>query len=38
MIIIAFDSNKKMGGYGDRILGTITSKVMAKLLNKKLQP
>ena len=33
MIVIAFEKNKILGGYGDRIVGLISCKLIANLLN-----
>jgi hypothetical protein len=34
MIVIAYDSQRSFGGYGDRIVGLISCKLIAKLLNR----
>ena len=34
MFVIAFDKSKLLGGFGDRIVGLISCKLIAKLLNK----
>lgn len=34
MIVIAYDSSRSFGGYGDRIVGLISCKLIAKVLNR----